>query len=145
MTADPTSGEWFVRVWADPEYHELVRARDTGDTSVAFPTDVVPREVTLRGEEVRIGRGANGHADQDPDDVPEIDLSGPPRDPGVSHLHAVLMALPRDRWVVLDPGSTNGVTLNYAEESLRRNTPAPVRPGDRIHVGAWTTLTVDRR
>lgn len=139
---DPPAGEWYVRVWADPDYHELVRARPTGGAPVAFPTAVLPREVTLRGEEVRIGRGGDGAT---LDDAPEVDLSGPPRDPGVSHLHAVLMALPDDRWVVLDPGSTNGVTMNYAEESLRPNTPVPVRPGDRLHLGAWTTLTVDRR
>lgn len=142
-----TEGGWFVRIWADRDYHELVRARDTGNVPVPFPTDAVPREVTLQGEEIRIGRHGDGAAGlADPaDGVPEIDLAGPPRDPGVSHLHAVLMALPGDRWVLLDPGSTNGVTVNYAEEALRRNTPVPVRPGDRIHLGAWTTLTVDRR
>jgi FHA domain len=57
----------------------------------------------------------------------------------------VLLALPRDRWVVIDAGSTNGTTLNYAEDPLTRDTPVPLRSGDRIHVGAWTTLTVERR
>jgi hypothetical protein len=137
-------GSWVVTVWADPDYHELVRARETaGSASVAadFPTTLAPREVVLRGEEVRVGR-AGAPAGQDP---PEIDLSGPPRDPGVSHLHAVLMALPRDRWVVIDAGSTNGTTLNYGEDPLAPDTPVVLSSGDRIHVGAWTTLTIERR
>ena len=133
---DP-GGAWFIVVWADPDYHELVRARHDGDSPVTFPTDVEPREVDLTGDEVRVGRGG--------ENAPEIDLIGPPRDPGVSHLHAVLMALPQDRWVIVDPGSTNGVTMNYAEEPLRPNSPMPLRPGDCIHLGAWTTLTVGRR
>jgi pSer/pThr/pTyr-binding forkhead associated (FHA) protein len=146
----PGGGSWVVTIWADRDYHELVRARESAgttsetaiDTTVAvtdFPQELPSREVVLGSDEVRVGRAG------DPADLPEIDLSGPPRDPGVSHLHAVLMALPRDRWVVIDAGSTNGTTLNYAEEPLTPDTPVPLRSGDRIHVGAWTTLTVERR
>jgi len=143
--ADP-GGTWVVTVWADRDYHELVQARQTADTPATvapgdFPTDMEPREVVLRREEVRVGRGGGPRGA----DMPEIDLSGPPRDPAVSHLHAVLLALPRDRWVVIDVGSTNGTTLNYAEDPLARDTPVPLRSGDTIHVGAWTTLTVERR
>lgn len=138
------TGSWVVTVWADPDYHELVRARQTaGSASVDtdFPAALAPRDVVLCGEEVRIGRAGDpaGH------DPPEIDLSGPPRDPGVSHLHAVLMALPRDRWIVIDAGSTNGTTLNYGEDPLPPDTPVALRSGDRIHLGAWTTLTIERR
>lgn len=135
-------GIWVVTIWADRDHHELVLARRTDPPlTVApgdFPIDLAPREVVLRGEEVRIGRAAGT-------DVPEIDLSGPPRDPGVSHLHAVLLALPGDRWVVIDAGSTNGTTMNYGEDPLARDTPVPLRSGDRIHLGAWTTLTIERR
>lgn len=139
-------GGWVVTVWPDRDYHELVLARQTPGTPAAvtardFPAALAPREVVLSGEEVRVGR-AGDPAGADP---PEIDLSGPPRDPGVSHLHAVLLALPRDRWVVIDARSTNGTTLNYAEDPLAPDTPVPLRSGDRIHVGAWTTLTVERR
>jgi pSer/pThr/pTyr-binding forkhead associated (FHA) protein len=139
-------GVWVVTIRADRDYHELVLARQGPDAPAApaaadFPADQAAREVVLRGEEVRVGRGG----DLSGTDAPEIDLSGPPRDPGISHLHAVLLALPRDRWVVIDAGSTNGTTLNYAEEPLTRDTPVPLRSGDHIHVGAWTTLTVERR
>ncbi|MDD7941002.1 FHA domain-containing protein [Actinomycetospora lutea] len=144
MTDEPPAGApagtWVVTVWADPDYHDLVRARQGTDDATApgeFPADVVPRELTLTAEETRIGRGGGAA------DAPEIDLGG--RDPGVSKLHAVLMALPRDRWVVIDAGSTNGTTLNYAEDPLTPDTPVALRSGDRIHVGAWTTLTVERR
>ncbi|MEJ2886661.1 FHA domain-containing protein [Actinomycetospora aeridis] len=140
---DP-GGVWVVTVWADRDYHDQVLARRAGEDTAAageFPSDLPPREVRLIAEETRIGRAG----DPKGDDLPEIDLGGPPRDPGVSHLHAVLMALPRDRWVVIDAGSTNGTTLNYAEAPLTPDTPVALRSGDRIHVGAWTTLTVERR
>jgi pSer/pThr/pTyr-binding forkhead associated (FHA) protein len=143
---------WTARVWADRDHYELVHARAVPDERVAlpaFPTDPVEFEVPLRGEEVRIGR--RGVPDDDPaaaspdDDVPGIDLTGPPRDPGVSHLHAVLLAVGPDRWVLLDAGSTNGTSVNYAAERLEPGTPVPLVPGDSIHVGAWTTITVERR
>jgi pSer/pThr/pTyr-binding forkhead associated (FHA) protein len=142
------AGVWVATVWADRDYHELLLARqDPGQPAAVgpgdFPAGLGPREVVLSTEEVRIGR-AEG-ADGGDVGALEIDLSGPPRDPGVSHLHAVLLALPRDRWVVIDAGSTNGTTLNYAEEALTPDTPVPLQSGDRIHVGAWTTLTVERR
>ncbi|GAA4867958.1 FHA domain-containing protein [Actinomycetospora straminea] len=138
-------GSWVVTVWADRDYFELVRARgttgDPDDLPGDFPTDLAPREIALTADEVRVGRAG----DRTGTDAPEIDLGGPPRDPGVSKLHAVLLALPPDRWVVIDAGSTNGTTLNYGEEPLTPDTPVALRPGDHIHVGAWTTLTVDRR
>ena len=63
-------------------------------------------------------------------------------DPGVSHLHAVLLLQPDGNWAVVDPGSTNGTTLNDDPEPVKTDVPIPVRDGDRIHVGAWTTITV---
>jgi hypothetical protein len=144
---------WTARVWADRDHYELVRARaePTGDRVEvpAFPREPVEFEIALRGEEIRIGR--RGVPDEDPsatsaeEDVPGIDLTGPPRDPGVSHLHAVLLAVGPDRWVVLDAGSTNGTSVNYAAERLEPGTAVPLGSGDSIHVGAWTTITVERR
>lgn len=139
---DAGTGTWVVTVWADRDYHDLVLARQPADAPAAagdFPAAMPSREVVLRADEVHIGR------DGGPGDTLEIDLAGPPRDPGVSQRHAVLMALPRDRWVVIDAGSTNGTTLNYAEDPLTPDTPVPLHSGDRIHMGAWTTLTVERR
>jgi hypothetical protein len=142
---EPGPGRWVVTVHADRDYHELVLARRpadaTGTVTPDFPTDATPREVVLRTDEVRIGR-AGGPSSSD---APEIDLAGPPPDPGVSALHAVLMALPPDRWVVMDASSTNGTTLNYDEDPLTPDTPVALSSGDRIHVGAWTTLIIERR
>ena len=136
------AGTWVVTVWPDRDYHDLVLARQRPDSPAApeFPAPTAPREIVLRPDEMRVGR-VGAPPGTDPADAPEIDLG----DPGVSHLHAVLLSLPRDRWVVIDAGSTNGTTLNYAEEPLTPDTPVPLSPGDHIHVGAWTTLTVDRR
>lgn len=149
-SAGSAGGEWFATVWADRDYHDLVRARHPADASagddVDFPVDHEPWQVALRGGEVRLGRrGSSAVPATETADVPQIDLAGPPRDPGVSHRHAVLLALPGDRWVVIDVGSTNGTTVNYAQEPLAPDAPHPLEPGDRIHLGAWTTVTVARR
>ncbi|MDL5154698.1 FHA domain-containing protein [Actinomycetospora termitidis] len=141
---------WCARVWADRDHYELVRAREDRSAPVPeFPGE--PREFTvdLDGDEIAIGRRpvpdeGRGSGETSATD-PGIDLTGPPRDPGVSHLHAVLLAVGDDRWVVLDAGSTNGTTLNYGGELLTPGTPVPLDAGDTIHVGAWTTITVERR
>jgi pSer/pThr/pTyr-binding forkhead associated (FHA) protein len=73
---------------------------------------------------------------------PEIDLTGPPTDPGISRLHAVLIATPDGGWAVLDPGSANGTQLNGTD--LPTGLRAPLHDGDRINLGAWTTITVHR-
>jgi pSer/pThr/pTyr-binding forkhead associated (FHA) protein len=145
---------WTAQVRADRDHYELVCARDDGSAPLpAFPRD--PREFTveLTGEQVTIGRRPVADEPQpartgpDPSSgaaEPGIDLTGPPRDPGVSHLHAVLLAVGEDRWVVLDAGSTNGTTLNYGAEALPPDAAVPLESGDTIHVGAWTSITVRR-
>jgi pSer/pThr/pTyr-binding forkhead associated (FHA) protein len=146
---------WTAHVRADRDHYELVCARDDGSATVPdFPRD--PREFTveLTGEQVTIGRRpvadeattpARTGTDPPSGSAPGIDLTGPPRDPGVSHRHAVLLSVGDDRWVVLDTGSTNGTTVNYGAEPLAPDTPVPLAPGDTIHVGAWTTITIRRR
>jgi pSer/pThr/pTyr-binding forkhead associated (FHA) protein len=42
----------------------------------------------------------------------------------------------------VDPGSTNGTTLNDAPAAITPNTPVALADGDRIHLGAWTTITI---
>jgi pSer/pThr/pTyr-binding forkhead associated (FHA) protein len=71
---------------------------------------------------------------------PEIDLTGPPTDPGVSHLHAVLIVDADGRWAVLDPGSSNGTQVNGSD--IASGVRVPLHDGDRICVGAWTVLTI---
>jgi pSer/pThr/pTyr-binding forkhead associated (FHA) protein len=73
---------------------------------------------------------------------PEIDLTGPPTDPGVSRLHAVLIAGPDRNWSVVDAGSPNGIVVNGKD--VPPGETVPLRAGDRIYLGAWTVITITR-
>ena len=129
---------WVAVVALDPDYFRSVIAAGGPDAaSVELPGYCPQRRFELAGAQLRIGRRSLSRGLR-----PEIDLSGPPEDPGVSHLHAVLIAGPDGGWSVLDPGSTNGTTLNDDPQPIRTGVPVPLSTGDRIHVGAWTTITV---
>jgi hypothetical protein len=129
---------WSAVVGADRVYYDRVQAvTGTRGAAVAFPGDGAGRRFQLRGSQMRIGRrsASRGLA-------PEIDLSGPPADPGISRLHAVLIAVPAGHWAVLDPGSANGTLVNGAEIALGEQ--VRLQDGDRINLGAWTAITVHR-
>jgi hypothetical protein len=129
---------WSVVIAADRDYYESVIALGGPDAAViTFPPYAPERSVELTGQQVRIGRRSASRGLS-----PEIDLSEPPEDPGVSHLHAVLLAQPDGTWTLVDPGSMNGTTLNGGTKAIDVNVPVPVGDGDRIHVGAWTTITL---
>jgi hypothetical protein len=131
------ASSWTVIVSADHRYYEHVRAAGGPDTDgIEFPAYVADRQFPLTGAAMRIGRHSPSRGL-----YPEIDLSGPPADPGISRLHAVLMAGPGG-WSVLDPGSANGTLLNGAEIPV--NEEVPLREGDRINLGAWTLITIQR-
>jgi len=108
---------------------------------LAFPSDYRERRFTLRDAEVRIGR-SRGNADEQ---VLEIDLAGTPEDPGISRLHAVLVRQQDGAYAVRDLGSTNGTTVNDNSDSVGTDDPVPLAEGDRIRLGAWTTITVRPR
>lgn len=134
----PAPGGWSAVVSADREYFETVLAELGPDGErLKFPPFAPPRRYLLVGRQVRIGRRSLSRGF-----VPEIDLSTPPEDPGVSHIHAVLMARSDGTWVLVDPGSTNGTTINGSTEPIPFNVEVPVHDGDRIHLGAWTTITL---
>ncbi|MDL4813300.1 FHA domain-containing protein [Actinomadura opuntiae] len=129
---------WSAVIVADREYYSSVIAQEGPDSAtLEFPPYCPERRVPLAGEQIRIGRRSASRAI-----APEIDLGGPPEDPGVSHLHAVLLARPGGGWLLVDPGSTNGTTVNGGTEPIAVNVPVPVGDGDRVHVGAWTTITL---
>jgi FHA domain len=132
-TNPDTAQSWSAEVTADRDYFGRAAA---GDDSLVFPEGVPPRVIPLTAEQVRIGRHSPSRGLD-----PEIDLSVRPADPGISHLHAVLVA-GVGGWQLIDPGSTNGTTLNDDDTPLAINMPVPVGDGDRIHVGAWTTITL---
>ncbi|MFI7700118.1 FHA domain-containing protein [Nonomuraea sp. NPDC049480] len=131
-----TGARWEAVTAADRAYYEKIIAEGGPDAdAVAFPPYCPERSFGLYGEQVRIGRRSRAR-----NVVPEIDLTGPPEDPGVSHLHAVLLAQPDGSWTLVDPGSSNGTQVNG--KPLKVNVPVRVGPGDRIHLGAWTVITI---
>lgn len=126
---------WTAVVVADREFHERVLARGGPDT-VEFPQFFPERRITLRRETSLIGRH---NRDQGID--PEIDLGLQPADRGVSTQHAVLRL--RDSGLtVTDLGSTNGTSLNGGEGLLAKGEEISLADGDRLHVGAWTTIRI---
>ena len=137
-SAEPHTPTWTATVSADRAYYNTVMAIGGPDAdSIAFPSFCPERFFPLRGKEIIIGRRSATRGTH-----PDIDLTGPPEDPGVSHLHAVLRLEPDGSLSVEDIGSSNGTTLNDGNTSLPPNVRHPLTNGDRIHVGAWTTITV---
>jgi hypothetical protein len=135
---EAAAAEWTAVVTADRAYFDAIQAAGGPDAAgIAFPAYFPERRFTLAGTEVRIGR----HSVSSGID-PEIDLSVPPADPGVSRLHAVLLKAPDGTWSVVDPGSANGTAVNGSE--IPRGQAVPLREGDQIHLGAWTQLRVIR-
>jgi hypothetical protein len=126
---------WVAVVSADREFYDRVVARG-GPDSVEFPHYFPERRITLR-DTALIGRH-----NRDQGVTPEIDLGLQPADRGVSTQHAVLRV--RDSGpTVTDLGSTNGTSLNGSEELLANGEETPLADGDRIHVGAWTTIKIE--
>jgi FHA domain len=131
-------GAWIAVVTADRAYYDSVRAAGGPDAgAISFPAYCPERRFRLSGTEVRVGRRSVSRGID-----PEIDLTGPPADPGVSRLHAVLMEAADGTWSVVDPGSENGTLVNGKE--IPPGGAVPLRDGDRIHPGAWTALTITR-
>ena len=129
---------WTAEVGADHAYYERVQAVTGPEgAAVAFPSYYTERRFQLLGNQMRIGRRSVSRGL-----APEIDLTGPPADPGISRLHAVLIAVPDGSWAVLDPGSANGTLVNGTEIAI--GDQVPLRDGDRINLGAWTAITVHR-
>ncbi len=126
---------WTAVVTADREFYDRVLARGGPDT-VEFPEFFPERRITLRGSNALIGRRNPGQGVQ-----PEIDLGIHPVDRGVSTQHAVLR-IRGSGLTVTDLGSTNGTSINASDDLLGNGEETPLADGDRVHVGAWTTITV---
>ena len=131
--ADP--GSWTAVVGADLLYYEnVIRSGGEDAARVPFPAYCTERRFQLTGTEMRVGRRSASRGLE-----PEIDLTGPPTDPGVSRLHAVLIAGP-DGWAILDPGSENGILLN--DQEIATGVPVTLVAGDCLHLGAWTMIRI---
>jgi len=133
-----TPTTWSVVVTSDRAYYDDMQQKGVlPGPVVPFPRVRTERRFRLTGKQMRIGRRSAARGVE-----PEIDLSGPPVDPGISRLHALLLPAPDGSWAVLDPGSANGTLLNGRE--IAPGDLIPLRDGDRINLGAWTALTVRR-
>ena len=127
---------WTAVVASDHDYFEdVVAAGGPDSASLTFPDYCPERRFRLAGPEMRIGRRSPSQGLE-----PEIDLTGPPTDPGVSRMHAALIAEPDGSWTILDPGSENGTLVNGTE--IAAGVRVPLHDGDRIHLGAWTAITI---
>jgi hypothetical protein len=130
------TSEWIAVATADRVYFDsVVEATGPDAAAVQFPDYCPERRFRLFGPEMRIGRRSPSRGLE-----PEIDLTGPPTDPGVSHLHAVLIANEDGGWTLLDPGSANGTQVNGRE--MAPGSRIGLHDGDRISLGAWTVLTI---
>jgi FHA domain len=129
---------WTAVVSSDRDYYERAQAAEgSGWAEVPFPAYCAERRFRLAGNQMRVGRRSVSRGLD-----PEIDLTGPPADPGISRLHAVLICRPDGSWAVLDPGSANGTVVNGSE--IPTAAQVPLHDGDRINLGAWTAITVHR-
>jgi hypothetical protein len=141
--ATATSNGWLVVTWANRDYHDYMIASASQFAEVVdIPDNYPKRHFVLNGSQLLIGRRSRSRGIE-----PDIDLTGPPEDPGISHSHALLVANPDGYWSLVDIESANG-TYTYSEGQYKRieaNQPVPLNDGDQIYLGAWTTLTVCSR
>ena len=130
--ARKVAGRWTATVAADRVYFDA-----NAIEGVEFPADSPARTVDLPAPQVRIGRKSRSKGTD-----PELDLSAEPLDPGVSHNHALLTQNIDGVWLVSDLGSTNGTYVNDEAKPLTAGQSRTLADGDRVHVGAWTTITL---
>jgi hypothetical protein len=132
---------WSAVVTADRAYFDRVTASGGPAAELPFPDHCPERRFALgrprSGEERLIGRYSASRGIN-----PEIDLTGPPTDPGISRMHAVLIGRPEGGWAVVDHGSENGTLVN--DKELATGVEVPLHDGDRINLGAWTAITIRR-
>jgi hypothetical protein len=136
----PEATTWTATVTADRTYFQSVMAVEGPDAGgITFPPYCPDRHFPLAGKEITIGRQSRSRGI-----MPDIDLLGPPEDPGVSHLHALLITQSDGAWSIVDLDSANGTLVNDEPNPLRPNVPRPLADGDRVYIGAWTRITVRR-
>ncbi|MGY0486503.1 FHA domain-containing protein [Streptomyces sp. WG-D5] len=131
---------WSATIGPDRDYFMAMMQRSGPEASgLNLPAYSPEQQRQLTGNQISIGRRRHSTGES-----PDIDLSVPPEDPGVSHQHAVLVQQPDGTWAVVDQNSTNGTTVNGGDEPIQPFVPVPLQDGDRVHVGAWTTITIRR-
>jgi len=125
---------WVAEIVADRQLFERV-----SPDGLAFPEAREVVTLDLTEAELLIGRRHERRGIE-----PAIDLSGPLEDPAASHRHAVLTRLDDGAYALADLDSTNGTELNDGQVAIKAGRPHRLADGDRIHIGAWTTIVVRR-
>ena len=123
---------WSVEVRADRAYFDRLQPDD-----VEFPADCPPKTYALEAPEVLIGRRSASRGVE-----PDIDLGCEPVDSAISHRHAVLRRADDGTYTIADLESTNGTCINDGDKPIEAGVEHALCDGDRIHLGAWTTITV---
>jgi hypothetical protein len=121
---------WFAVVSTDRKLFDALGAAARG---FVLPT-VAERRVALTADRIRIGRSGRGGR------APDVDLCGPPPDPGVSREHAELLRRADGGWAVRDAGSANGTYLG--SRRLAAGERAPVTAGEPVRLGVWSRITL---
>ncbi|GAB2534239.1 FHA domain-containing protein [Nocardia heshunensis] len=128
---------WVATVTADAAHYARMQAQKGPDVErVDFPDYYPDRRIPLLGPNILIGKRSASQGLH-----PDIDLSVAPADIAVSRSHAILH-ITGGGVTVTDLGSTNGTCLNDSAEPIPPKTAVALQPGDRIHVGGWTTITL---
>jgi hypothetical protein len=136
LAPPPPPADWEAVITADRAQFDRLST-----DAITFPGDYRERRFALDRPLVRIGR-RRGRPEEP---VPEIDLAGVPEDPGISRMHAVLERRSDGGYAVRDLGSTNGTTINDDPAPVTGDVAVPLADGDRVRIGAWTTITVRSR
>jgi ribosomal protein L37E len=131
FAADTSAADWAAQIAPDHAYFDRVAPE-----GLTFPYGEVGQSVALDAPRIRIGRRRENAAD-----APEIELG----DPAVSRVHATLVRAQDGSWAIVDEGSSNGTRLNADAEPIPSHREVPLRDGDAVHVGAWTTITLELR
>jgi hypothetical protein len=126
---------WEALIFCDREFFEMTAGGD-----LQFPPTRGETVIRLDSAEVTIGRFSSSRGDR-----PDIDLSTPSADPGVSHEHAVLNRRADGTWSITDRGSMNGTYVNDDPQRLPVGHAVALAAGDRVHIGAWTTILLRPR
>jgi hypothetical protein len=132
VPAAVVEARWELRVTADRARYERLRP-----AGVEFPYDTTPWTWEIDAPEITIGRSSRS-ASIDPD----LDLSEPVEDPGVSHEHARLLRGDDGCYSLIDDDSTNGTKVNG--EPLEAGRERALVEGDVVQIGLWTDLTLRR-
>ena len=120
----PPGSGWTATLGVDPALQE--------PGSPAPPEGVGPFTFPLVAPVSLIGRRSEARGI-----FPEIPVQ---HDDAVSHRHALLQLDPAGALTLRDIGSSNGTRLNGAE--ITRLVDCPLKDGDVIAFGHWSTLTV---